>query len=89
MEAYKTLQKDLNYWLYEENRVISSAEQLEKLAKQAAEAGQQSLLFRYRGSDKLLRQDLQVLYGLGLNNLAFNSSPFENTGDLKVYVTWK
>lgn len=89
VEAYKTLQKDLNYWLYEENQVVSSAAQLKELAKQAAEAGRQSLLFRYRGSDKLLRQDLQVLYDLRLNNLAFNSSPFENTGDLKVYVTWK
>ncbi|QUL54259.1 transglutaminase [Paenibacillus tritici] len=88
-EGYKQLQEVLGYRLYEEDQVISSAAQLKELARQAAEAGQQSVLFRYRGSDKLLRRDLQVLYELGLDNLAFNSSPFENTGDLKVYVAWK
>lgn len=88
-EGYRRLQEQLNYWLYEESQVVSSAGQVKGLAEAAVSAGEQSLLFRYRGSDKLLRQDLQVLYELGLNNLAFNSSPFEDTGDLKVYVTWK
>lgn len=88
-DGYKKLQEVLDYRLYEEDQVIASAADLKKLARQAADSGQLSLLFRYRGSEKLLRQDLQVLYEIGLNNLAFNSSPFDNTGDLKVYVTWK
>lgn len=88
-DVYKKLQEVLDYRLYEEDQVIASAADLKKLAQQAADSGQLSLLFRYRGSEKLLKQDLQVLYEIGLNNLAFNSSPFDNTGDLKVYVTWK
>lgn len=87
-EGYKELQEELNYGLYEEGQVVSSAGQVKQLAEAAAGAGKRSLLFRYRGSGQLLRQDLQVLHELGLNNPAFNSSPFEDTGDLKVYVTW-
>lgn len=88
-EVYKNLQEVLDYRLYEEDQVISTAAELKQLARQAADSGQHSLLFRYRGSEKLLKQDLLGLYELGLNDLAFNSSPFDNTGDLKVYVTWK
>jgi transglutaminase-like putative cysteine protease len=89
VEVYKELQEVLDYRLYEEDQVVSSAAEIKLLAQQAVAAGQHSLLFRYRGSDKLLRQDLQALYEVGLANLGFTSSPFDNTGDLKVYVTWK
>ncbi|WNS42963.1 transglutaminase domain-containing protein [Paenibacillus sp. MMS20-IR301] len=88
-EVYKQLQEVLDYRLYEEDQVITSSAELKQLVKQAADSGRLSVLFRYRGSEKQLRQDLQVLYELGLAQPAFNSTPFDNTGDLKVYVTWK
>ncbi|KWX77814.1 transglutaminase [Paenibacillus riograndensis] len=87
--VYQELQKKLDYRLYEEDEVITSAAELNTLVREAAASGKQSLLFRYRGSEKLLKIDLQGLYSLGLENLAYTSSPFDNTGDLKVYVTWK
>ncbi|KWX76115.1 transglutaminase domain-containing protein [Paenibacillus jilunlii] len=87
--VYQELQKKLDYRLYEEDEVITSAAELNTLVREAAASGKQSLLFRYRGSEKLLKIDLQGLYSLGLENLAYTSSPFDNTGDLRVYVTWK
>lgn len=87
--VFKQLQEQLNYSLYEENEVVSTASELQSLARAAVASGKQSLLFRYRGSEKLLKNDLQTLYALGLDQLAYTSSVFENTGDLKVYVTWK
>ncbi|MNO19911.1 Transglutaminase-like superfamily protein [compost metagenome] len=87
--VYQELQQKLNYWLYEEEQVITSATELNALVRGAAASGKHSLLFRYRGSERLLKIDLQGLYSLGLENLAYTSSPFDNTGDLRVYVTWK
>lgn len=87
--VYKELQKQLDYRLYEEEQVVTSAAELRTLAKQAMASGKKSLLFRYRGSERLLKNDLQELYDLGLEKLSYNSSAFDNTGDLKVYVTWQ
>ncbi|MNB86606.1 Transglutaminase-like superfamily protein [compost metagenome] len=87
--VFEQLQEQLDYRLYEEKEVVSSAAELKELARAAVASGKQSLLFRYRGSEKLLKNDLQTLYTLGLDQLAYTSSVFENTGDLKVYVTWK
>lgn len=89
VSVYKGLQDTLDYRLYEEDRIVSSAADLKVLAKQAAASGQQSLLFRYRGSEKSLKSDLQELYNIGLDHISYNSSDFDNTGDLKVYVVWK
>ncbi|MHA6532983.1 transglutaminase domain-containing protein [Paenibacillus sp. BAC0078] len=89
VSVYKELQKQLDYRLYEEEQVVTSAAELRALAKQAMASGKKSLLFRYRGSERLLRDDLQELYSLGLEKLSYNSSAFDNTGDLKVYVTWQ
>lgn len=86
---YQKLQEQLDYSLYEEDQVIVSAAELKERVRAAIASGKQSLLFRYRGSEKLLRNDLQELYNLGLNQLSYSSSAFDNTGDLKVYVTWK
>lgn len=87
--VYKELQEKLDYRLYEEDQIISSAEALKVLANEAAASGQQSLLFRYRGSERSLKSALQELYTIGFNNISYNSSAFDNTGDLKVYVTWE
>ncbi|MNC56314.1 hypothetical protein D3C75_1059000 [compost metagenome] len=87
--VYQKLQDQLDYQLYEEDQVVTSAAALKELAKAAVASGKQSLLFRYRGTEKLLKSDLQTLYDLGLTQLAYSSSAFDNTGDLKVYVTWK
>ncbi|OKP67914.1 transglutaminase [Paenibacillus sp. P3E] len=89
VSVYKDLQQKLDYRLYEEGQVITSASELNTLVKEAVASGKQSLLFRYRGTERLLKIDLQGLYGLGLENLSYNTTPFDNTGDLKVYVTWK
>ncbi|WP_379162889.1 transglutaminase domain-containing protein [Paenibacillus sp. sgz5001063] len=89
VSVYKDLQQKLDYRLYEEDQVVTSASELNTLVKEAVASGKKSLLFRYRGTERLLKIDLQGLYSLGLENLSYNSTPFDNTGDLKVYVTWE
>ncbi|WP_410512374.1 transglutaminase domain-containing protein [Paenibacillus sp. BR2-3] len=86
---YQKLQQQLNYELYDEAKVINSAAGITKLAAQAADSGKRSILFRYRGNKTLLENDLKKLYGLGIERLSYSSSAFDNTGDLKVYVTWE
>ncbi|WP_054943455.1 transglutaminase domain-containing protein [Paenibacillus ihuae] len=89
VSVYQKLQDQLNYRLYEEDQVVTSAAELKELARAAVASGKQSILFRYRGSEQRLKNDLQELYNLGLNKLSYSSSAFDNTGDLKVYVAWK
>ncbi|MGN7765162.1 transglutaminase domain-containing protein [Paenibacillus sp. 22594] len=89
VSIYQDLQQKLDYRLYEEGQVVTSASELNALVKEAVASGKQSLLFRYRGTERLLKIDLQGLYSLGLEKLSYNTTPFDNTGDLKVYVTWK
>lgn len=89
VSVYQKLQDQLDYRLYEEDQVVTSAAELKELARAAVASGKQSILFRYRGSEQRLKNDLQELYNLGLNKLSYSSSAFDNTGDLKVYVTWK
>ncbi|MDQ0196147.1 transglutaminase domain-containing protein [Paenibacillus wynnii] len=86
---YLNLQQQLNYGLYDEAKVVTSAAGILTLAKEAVNSGEDSVLFRYRGNKVLLKNDLKKLYELGLDNLSYTSSAFDNTGDLKVYVTWK
>ncbi|WP_438495021.1 transglutaminase domain-containing protein [Paenibacillus sp. IHBB 3054] len=87
--VYQELERKLDYSLYQEDLIVSSGSELMLLAKQAIASGQASLLFRYDGSEKSLKTDLQELYALEMDHLSYNSSPFDNTGDLKVYVTWE
>ena len=87
--VYLNLQQQLNYGLYEEAKVVTSSAGILDLAKKAETAGKSSILFRYRGSKIALKNDLQQLFDLGLDNLSYSCSLFEKTGDLKVYVTWK
>ncbi|MFF2912727.1 transglutaminase domain-containing protein [Paenibacillus sp. NPDC057934] len=87
--VYEKLQQELHYELYDEGRIIRSVSDLKVLAEKAVASGEQSLLFRYRGSAKSLTNDLQVLYALGLSNPSYTSSKFDNTSDLRVYVIWK
>lgn len=89
MGVYQELERKLDYSLYQEDLIVGSGSELMLLAKQAVASGQASLLFRYDGSEKSLKTDLQELYALGMDHLSYNSSPFDNTGDLKVYVTWE
>lgn len=87
--VYKQLQKDLNYELYAEERIVRSAADLIQLANKAVASGEGSLLFRYHGSGTQLKNDLQELYKLGLEEVSYSSTSFDNTGDLKVYVIWE
>lgn len=87
--VYKQLQKDLDYELYAEELIVRSAEDLTRLVNKAVTSGEVSLLFRYQGSGTKLKNDLQELYKLGLEDVSYSSSAFDNTGDLKVYVTWE
>ncbi|WP_379131312.1 transglutaminase domain-containing protein [Paenibacillus sp. sgz500958] len=85
---YEALQKELHYVLYDEDRVITSASGIMTLAEKAADSGETGITFRYRGSKTSLISDLQQLYDLGFDHLSYQSSVFENTGDLKVSVSW-
>ncbi|WP_151737404.1 transglutaminase domain-containing protein [Paenibacillus tengchongensis] len=87
--VYQKLQEALDYHLYEEEQVVTSAAGLQQLVQQSVSAGEQALLFRYRGTESSLKIALQELYSLGLKQLSYSSSPFDNTGDLKVYITWQ
>lgn len=89
VKGYEKLQKELDYGLYDEDQIVRSAEDLTLFVKKAIDAGEHSLLFRYRGSTKQLETHLQKLYTLGLEQLSYSSSAFENTSDLKVYLTWE
>lgn len=86
---YKQLQKELGYELYDDEFLVRSADDLISLANKTVASGKESLVFRYRGNVTQLRTVLQELYKLGLEDLSYSSSAFENTGDLKVYVTWE
>lgn len=89
VKMYEKLQKELDYGLYAEEQIVRSAEALTVLVNNAIASGENSLLFRYRGSAKTLENDLQQLYTLGLDQLKYSSSVFENTGDLKVTIRWE
>lgn len=89
VNVYEKLQKELEYGLYVEDQIVRSAEELTLLINNAVTSGGKSLLFRYSGSANTLQNDLQKLYTIGLEQLKYSSSSFENTGDLKVYVTWE
>ncbi len=89
VNVYKKLQKELDYGLYVEAQIVRSVEELSLLVNNAIAAGENTLLFRYRGSAKTLENDLQKLYTLGLEQLKYSSSAFENTGDLKVNISWE
>ncbi|MCL6604520.1 MAG: transglutaminase [Paenibacillus sp.] len=86
---YLNLQQQLHYDLYDETKVIDSEAGVLALGEKALKAGKDSILFRYRGNKVLLKNDLGKLYELGLDNLSYTYSSFENTGDFQVYVTWK
>lgn len=87
--AYQQLQKELDYELYDESRVVRTSAEIVKLAEAAIATGEPSILFRYEGSTRQLEVDLQELYSLGFDRLSYTTTDFDNTGDLKVYVTWK
>lgn len=89
VNVYEKLQKELDYGLYVDEQIVRSIEELSLLVNNAITAGENSLLFRYRGSAKTLENDLQKLYTLGLEQLKYSSSAFENTGDLKVNISWE
>lgn len=89
VSVYQELQRKLDYLLYEEEQIISNGLELKLRVQEAIASRQESLLFRYRGSEKLLKSDLQALYSLGLDRLSYSISSFDSTSDLRVYVTWE
>ena len=86
---YKKLVKDLQYQLYEENEIVTSTDQLLDKAKEMIREGNHSLIFRFHGDEAVLIDELQHLYSLDIKGITYQHSPFDETGDLKVYVTWK
>ncbi|AIQ14505.1 transglutaminase domain-containing protein [Paenibacillus durus] len=87
--AYQNLQKELRYDLYEESGIVDNAAELTALAQQARKKGEASLMFRYNGSESRLVSDLQQLYEKGFKGLSYKTSAFEDTGDLKVELSWQ
>ncbi|AOZ93472.1 transglutaminase domain-containing protein [Paenibacillus crassostreae] len=86
---YKKLVNDLQYHLYEQSEIVSSTDQLVSKTKAVINKGNHSLLFRFQGNEAELIDELQQLYKLGIEGISYHHSPFEETGDLKVYITWK
>jgi len=86
---YKKLAKDLQYQLYERSEIVSSSTQLKAKAKDTIQLGDKSIIFRFHGDEATLIEALQQLYTLNIKGISYNHSPFEDTGDLKVVVTWK
>lgn len=89
VSVYQELQRELDYLLYEEEQIVSSGAALKQQVQKMMSSGQKSLVFRYRGSENKLKNDLQELYSLGLDRLSYSLSAFDNTSDLRVYVTWE
>ncbi|MGF7048312.1 hypothetical protein J2T13_002819 [Paenibacillus sp. DS2015] len=86
---YTKLVKELNYNLYESGEIVSTSAALNKKVKKAISEGDHSIVFRFRGNKDKLMEVLQGLYKLNIDGISYNYSDFENTGDLKVTVTWK
>jgi len=86
---YKKLERELEYQLYDPSQIVSSSAQLRSKTQAVIKQGGHSLLFRYRGSQEALVDDLQDLYRLGVNSVSYVESELDETEDLRVYVTWK
>ncbi|CAM3035561.1 transglutaminase domain-containing protein [Paenibacillus sediminis] len=85
---YTKLEKQLGYNFYLESEIVSTSAQLNEKVTAAVKAGDRKLTFRYDGSKSSLEQDLQKLYNLGLNQIKYSMSPFEDTGDWMVEIEW-
>lgn len=86
---YKKLVKDLQYQLYDKSEIVASSTQLKAKVKETIAQGNRSIIFRFHGDEATLMEALQYLYTLNIKGISYNHSPFEETGDLKVFVTWK
>lgn len=86
---YTKMVKELHYNLYESGEIVSSSAGLNAKVKKVINEGNHSILFRFHGSKDKLMEVLQGLYQLNIKGISYNYNDFENTGDLKVNVTWK
>ncbi|GAB6992403.1 transglutaminase domain-containing protein [Paenibacillus pini] len=86
---YTNLERQLEYQLFNKSEVVHTTAELRAKAKPVIKQKQHALLFRFAGTEKQLIDVLQDLYPLGVRSISYVHSPFEDTGDLKVYVTWK
>lgn len=87
--SYQQLQQDLGYHLFNsENRISSAAELKEAVAAELKE-GKTNATVRYSGTDDELLKDLPELYQLAIKRITYISEPLEDTGDLKVLITWE
>lgn len=86
---YKKLERELEYQLYDTAEIVNSSSKLRTKVRTVIKQGGHSLLFRYSGNHEDLMDDLQDLYRLGVSSISYVESELNETGDLRVYVTWK
>lgn len=86
--AYDRLYNKLDYVLYNEDKIIHSSADLKALVTEKIEEKQKTVLFRYSGEKARLLEALKDLYSLGIDSVSYYVSDFEDTGDIKVKVSW-
>ena len=86
--VYERLYNKLDYVLYNEDKIIHSSADLKILVKDKIKEEQKAVLFRYSGEKARLLEALKDLYSLGLDSVSYYVSNFEDTGDVKVKVSW-
>lgn len=87
-KAYKQLYQALEYDLTQNGNTLSTASDIKTLASKAMKSGSRSLLFVYKGSESKLKQDLQVLYKLGVKSVSYKVSDLKGTGGLRIELSW-
>lgn len=87
-KEYKQLYQALEYDLKQNGNTLSTANDIKTLASKAMKSGSNSLLFVYKGNESKLKQDLEVLYKLGVKSVSYKVSDLKGAGGLRVELSW-
>lgn len=86
---YRQLQVELGYDLYKPENVITSKAQLKNAVGAKLKEGGMNTTIRYAGTLEQLLEDLPELYQFPIERITYMSEPFEDTDDLKVWISWE
>lgn len=86
--VYQKLYTDLEYPLYAGKGVVSSASEIQSIARKAMSSGSKTLVFGYKGTETRLIEDLKPLYKIGMKSISYRVSNLRSTGNLRVSIGW-
>lgn len=87
-KVYQEMYNELEYAMYQEGNLVSSAPQMVEKARKAMSAGTKTLVFAYKGTEKNLEKDLQVLYQLGMKSISYRVTNQHDSNHLRVSLSW-